>query len=80
MDYLDYTGLGRFWNKVKVFLANKITGDGVNIIKRLTQEEYDALPESEKNDGTVYITDREIEGKVDAITIEQIDSIFDSLN
>lgn len=76
MGFLDYSGLSRFYDKLKVILSRKIEGDGVSKIKSLTQEEYDALPDSEKNNGTVYITDTGIT----SISIDQINALFESIN
>lgn len=72
VGFLNYTGLERFWSKIKSILAFKVTGDGVSKIVSLTKEQYDTLSEAEKNDGTVYITDEEFR----PITDEQIESLF----
>lgn len=72
MGFLNYAGLIQLWSKLKGLLDRKVNGDGVYNIKSLTKEEYDALDEIEKNNGTVYITDESF----NPITDEQIDALF----
>lgn len=72
MGFLNYEGLVKFSANLKNVLTSKITGIGVSKMVSITQEEYDALSDAEKNNGTVYITD---EG-IDSITEEQIDALF----
>lgn len=69
---LDYNGLRNFWSKLKEILSLKITGVGVSKIVSLTQEQYDALSDAQKNDGSVYITD----DAFDPITDEEIEALF----
>lgn len=71
--FLDYIGLTEFWTKVKTILDHKITGDGFSRMRSLTQEEYESLPESEKNNGTIYITDQGIR----SISVSEIDEMFE---
>lgn len=72
MGFLNYAGLEKFWSKLKNILSSKVTGEGVSKIISLTQEEYEALSESEKSNGTVYITNDGIK----PITDEEIDALF----
>lgn len=60
MGLLDSAGLSYFYKNLKAILSNKINGDGVNLIKHLTQEEYDALTDAKKNNETIYIIDTNI--------------------
>lgn len=72
MGFLNYVGLERFWSKIKSILSLKVSGIGVSKIVSLSKEQYDALSEAEKNDGTLYITDT---GLV-PITDEEIEALF----
>lgn len=72
MGFLDYAGLERFWSGLKSILSIKVTGIGVSKVVSLTKEQYDALTDAEKNNGTLYITDEGIE----PISDEEIESLF----
>lgn len=52
MGYLDNQGLSYFWNKIKDYVNSKLSGVPV---KPVTQEQYDALSEEEKNGDVVYL-------------------------
>lgn len=74
MPFLDYTGLATFWSKVKGILAGKqnslTAGEGVSLendtvdiqepVKGITQAEYYALTEEQKNIGLYVVTDANI--------------------
>lgn len=68
--FLDYTGLTKFWEKVKYEISRKQNvisfGDGVTVsenmvsvttpVKEVTKEQYDAMSEQDKNSGLYVVT------------------------
>ncbi len=66
--FLDEWGLSHVWNKIKQYVSDRAltAGKGITIQNNsvsvdlptvyLTQEEYDALTDEQKNENVIYMT------------------------